>query len=67
MTVQDALVAPRVTSRVTVAAVAALGVAIVLVLSAVHLTQGTSSVSAADLLARGLPADRRPQYASAIR
>jgi ABC-type Fe3+-siderophore transport system permease subunit len=49
--VQDALVAPRVASRATVAAVAALGVAIVLVLSAVHLTQGTSSVAAADLLA----------------
>ncbi|TQM42730.1 iron ABC transporter permease [Pseudonocardia cypriaca] len=48
---QDVLLAPRVTSRVTVAVVAALGVAIVLVLSAVHLTQGTSSVSAADLIA----------------
>jgi iron complex transport system permease protein len=51
VTVQDALVAPRAASRVPVAAVAALGVAIVVVLSAVHLTQGTSSVSSADLLA----------------
>jgi len=49
--VQDALVAPRPASRATVAVVAAVGVAIVAVLSAVHLTQGTSSVAVADLLA----------------
>jgi iron complex transport system permease protein len=40
-----------VASRVTVAAVAALGVAIVGALAAVHLTQGTSSVALADLFA----------------
>ncbi len=38
-------------SRLTVAAVAAVGVGIVLALAAVHLTQGTSSVDVADLLA----------------
>ncbi|MHA6617318.1 iron ABC transporter permease [Pseudonocardia sp. DLS-67] len=48
---QEALVAPQVASRVTVAVVVAVGVAVVLVLSAVHLTQGTSSVGVADLLA----------------
>ena len=49
--VQDALVATRATSRATVAVVAALGAGIVLVLCAVHLTQGTSSVAVTDLLA----------------
>jgi ferric hydroxamate transport system permease protein len=38
-------------SRLTIAVVAAVGVGIVLALAAVHLTQGTSSVDVADLLA----------------
>jgi len=38
-------------SRLTVAAIAAVGVGIVLALAAVHLTQGTSSIDVADLLA----------------
>ena len=48
---QDTLVEPRVAARATVAAVAALGVAVVVVLAAVHLTQGTSTVGVADLFA----------------